>query len=247
MVEKSPLIVKVYFNRRLHEAKEAVSEPPQPKVKLRLTANKTTPELQPKIMLRMGQKVTTESANGVAVDNEALKRQQDHVKAAANGHTAISNGDSSTKLATSPDALMMSKSLTQDHMSQDRVGGIIATTSTATNGIKSETQLRQSPAIPAIVARHNSNTSIEYPQSPHNASTSMPPPIGITPRLPSGSPHPQMHHTSQNNQTCNPLDSRWRLPGRGKYPLALALLFNLHLQMLPMLLFLILPWLHTPA
>ncbi|MCJ1435886.1 hypothetical protein MMC27_005262 [Xylographa pallens] len=206
--------LEAYFNRRLHEAKEAVSEPPQPKVKLRLTANKTTPELQPKIMLRMGPKVTTESTNGVAVDNEALKRQQDHVNAGANGHTAITNGASPTKLATSPDALMISNLVTPDQLSQDRISGVIATTSMATNGIKSETQLRQSPAIPATVARHNSNTSTEYPQSPHNASTSMPPPAGITPRLPSGSPHPHIHHSSQNSQTCNPLDSRWRLPGR---------------------------------
>ncbi|MCJ1380825.1 hypothetical protein MMC17_003934 [Xylographa soralifera] len=206
--------LEAYFNRRLQEAKEAVSEPPQPKVKLRLTANKTTPELQPKIMLRMGSKVATESTNGVAVDNEALKRQQDHVKAGANGHTAITNGGSSTKLATSPDVLNGSKLVTPDQLSQDRTSGTIATASMATNGIKSETQLRQSPAIPATVARHNSNSSTEYPQSPHNVSTSMPPPTSITPRLPSGSPHPQVNHSSQNNQTSNPLDSRWRQPGR---------------------------------
>ncbi|MCJ1290029.1 hypothetical protein MMC34_001564 [Xylographa carneopallida] len=207
--------LEAYFNRRLNEAKESVSEPPQPKVKLRLTANKTTPELQPKIMLRMGPKATTESTNGVAVDNEALKRQQDHVKAGTNGHTAMTNGGvSSTKLAADPDALINSTSVTPNRLSQDRTGGKVATSSMATNGIKSEGQHRPSPTIPATIARHNSNTSTEYPRSPHNASTSMPPPTGITPRLPSGSPHPQIHHISQNNQSYNPLDSRWRLPGK---------------------------------
>ena len=198
-------------------------------------------------MLRMGPKVTTESTNGVSVDNEALKRQQDHVKAGANGHTAITNGVSPTKLATSPDASMFSNLATPDQLSQDRISGAIATVSVATNGIKSETQLRQSPAIPPTAARHNSNTSTEYPQSPYNASTSMPPPTGITPRLPSGSPHPQIHHPSQNSQTCNPLDSRWRLPGKGKAPHTVTYPFHSHSQMLPMLLFPILPWLHTQA
>ncbi|MCJ1405326.1 hypothetical protein MMC11_008553 [Xylographa trunciseda] len=204
--------LEAYFNRRLHEAKEAVSEPPQPKVKLRLTANKTTPELQPKIMLRMGPKATTENTNGVTVDNEALKRQQDHVKAGANGYAAITNGDSSTKLLASPAVPMISKSATPDQLALDRMSGAIAPM--ASNGVKSEGQLRQSPAITATVVRHNSNTSSENPQSPHNASISMPPPSSITPRLPSGSPHPQINHSSQNNQISNPLDSRWRQPGK---------------------------------
>ncbi|MCJ1387426.1 hypothetical protein MMC18_000269 [Xylographa bjoerkii] len=209
--------LEAYFNRRLHEAKEAVSEPPQPKVKLRLTANKTTPEIAPKIMLRIVSKATTENTNGVTVDNEALKRQQDYVKAGANGHVAITNGNSSTKPVTIFDA-PISKSATSDQLSQDRLSGMVVTAPIASNGIKSEAQLRQSPAMPATVIRHNSNTSTETPQSPHTASINMPPPISITPRLPSGSPHPQINH-SQNNPISNPLDSRWRQPGKGKEPL----------------------------
>ena len=229
------LIYKAYFNRRLLEAREAVPEPPQPKVKLRLTAK--TPEPPPKIMLRIGSKATTDNTNGVAVDNEALKRQQDYVKAGANGHIASANGDLSTNPTTNIDTSTASRRITTNQLSNDNINAAIDIAQVTLNGVKSETQLRQSSAIPSTVVRHNSNTSTDTPQSPHAASISMPPPTSITPRLPSGSPHPQVNHSSVNNQISNPLDSRWRQPGRGEDLFyVVAFLMNLHKQMLLMLL-----------
>ena len=59
-----------------------MSEPPQPRVKL--TIGGKSPEPPPKITLKFGNPKPSSSA-GVTVDNEALKRQQELVRAGING------------------------------------------------------------------------------------------------------------------------------------------------------------------
>ncbi|KAG8527080.1 uncharacterized protein KY384_008509 [Bacidia gigantensis] len=71
-----------YFVARVKEAKAVVTEPPQPRVKL--TIGGKSPEPPPKITLKFGSK--SSNASGISVDNEALKRQQELVKAASSTH-----------------------------------------------------------------------------------------------------------------------------------------------------------------
>ena len=71
-----------YFRRRLKEAKKVVNEPPQPRVKL--TIGGKSPEPPPKITLKFGNPKPNHSS-GVSVDTEALKRQQELVRAGVNG------------------------------------------------------------------------------------------------------------------------------------------------------------------
>ena len=210
--------VKAYFNRRMEEAKAAVVEPLQPKVKLRLSAA----EPPPKITLRIGQKSSHENANGVAVDSEALKRQQDLVNAGTSGKTTNVNGDVSKPLIKKPLAIAPQVP-TPNQPAQDRRSGS-APRPESSNGVKNETQQTQSPAT---MLRHGSTASNEATQSPHLAAINMPPPSSLTPRLPSGSPHPQAYHAPNHTHAANPLDSRWRQPGKGKFSFPEASLTDL--------------------
>ena len=63
-----------------------VAEPPQPRVKLRMPAKSPEPS---KITLKFGGQKSS-STPAMSVDSEALKRQQDLVRAGANGHATAS-------------------------------------------------------------------------------------------------------------------------------------------------------------
>ncbi|MCJ1484725.1 hypothetical protein MMC06_004898 [Schaereria dolodes] len=226
-----------YFKRRLEEAKKAVVEPAQPKVKLRLSAK--SPDPTPKITLRFGQKTGIEGNTGVAVDSQALKRQQDLVKAGVNGQSSgLNNGGSSHTGLRNPFGGSSSVAgstvvPTLNQLAQERHGSA-ASSPPATNGIKHETQSEKSPALATVQPRNGSNTSDEVIPSPDLAALTMPPPASITPRLPSNSPHPQMMtmstHPPPIQNLSNPLDSRWRLPGKDASD---ALISNLHIATHP--------------
>ena len=200
-------------------------EPAQPKVKLRLSAK--SPDPTPKITLRFGQKTGIEGNTGVAVDSQALKRQQDLVKAGVNGQSSgLNNGGSSHTGLRNPFGGSSSVAgstvvPTLNQLAQERHGSA-ASSPPATNGIKHETQSEKSPALATVQPRNGSNTSDEVIPSPDLAALTMPPPASITPRLPSNSPHPQMMtmstHPPPIQNLSNPLDSRWRLPGKGNKP-----------------------------
>jgi hypothetical protein len=190
----------------MQEAKAAVVEPSQPKVKLRLSAA----EPPPKITLRIGQKSAHENVNGVSVDSEALKRQQELVKAGTSGNVTTTNGDL-PKLTVKKPLGIASQVSTPNQLSQDRRSGS-AQRPDSSNGVKSEPQQAQ-PA--ATMLRHGSSASNEAMQSPLPATTIMAPPTGLTPHLPSGSPHPQASHVPNHGHATNPLDIRWRQPGKG--------------------------------
>ncbi|PGH10068.1 hypothetical protein GX51_00335 [Blastomyces parvus] len=88
-----------YFRRVLAEARKHVPEPPitmngdtpGPRIKLRMGTTKTPEPAPQKLTLRLPGKVADQSTDmehrqgGVSIDTEALRRQQEHVKASSNG------------------------------------------------------------------------------------------------------------------------------------------------------------------
>ena len=220
-MHKILIFEQAYFNRRMSEAKQVVAEPTQPKVKLRMPINNSAKTSDtPKITLRIGQK-SNGKANGITIDDEALKRQKDLVEGSTNGRTSINISASAGSVAhnSSTGPVPSSSNTTISSVNstvQNRPSDIGPLPAGPINGVKVETQTAKSP-LPALeMARKASNTSSGTTQSPHLAATSMPPPAITTPRLPSGSPHPQAIHTSQIYQPANPLESRWRLPGKSR-------------------------------
>ena len=216
---------KTYCNRRLDEAKKAVSEPPQPKVKLRMSAK--SPEPTPKIKLRFGQKAVPDEVSGIVVENDVPKIEQNLVNVGASPQDVISANGSSSQLplknppGESSSGSVPTPTVSLNQTSQDRRSGSAASPSRP-NGIKHEGGSAQSPDVVTLQLRPSSNASNDATHSPHPAASSMPPPTSVTPRPPSGSPHPQAatpsHHATHNQNPSNPLDSRWRQPGKGSSP-----------------------------
>lgn len=179
-----------YFHRRLVEAKRIVAEPPQPRVKLRMPAKSPEPS---KITLKFGGQKSA-GTPAMSVDNEALKRQQDLVRAGANGH-ATAPGSTSTP--------SLGKPFSERGVS---AGGPV--------GLKAEASYGQSPALNAIQL----NGIAEARQSPGASNIQMHPPMSQSSRLPSSSPHPQTLTNgvgAATNSQPTPFNSRIRQPGKG--------------------------------
>lgn len=208
-----------------------VPEPPQQKVKLKMSAAKSPDPAQPKITLRVGgQKsgpaLTPNAPAGVTVDNAALQRQKDLVKAGANGQaTPAADGVPSRSGSKNPQAAPLSASgsnaIPNPGLSTtDPIrGGSAASPSPSAVGVKSEVQPGQSPALAAVQERRPSNGSNEVSKSPNLAASAMPPPSNATSNLPSGSPHPPTHSStssSTHQSTVSAWDSKWRQPGKGR-------------------------------
>lgn len=213
-----------YFIRRLAEARRAVLEPPQPKVKLRISAR--SPETNPKITLRFGGQKAGGSA-GVSVDSEALKRQQDLVKAGANGQgAAVSDGTPRSgalnPFGGSSSGAGLTKIPSLNTASQESTRSASAERPTSsTNGVKNELPPGQSPALGAVQLNRELSKSSEATHSPNPAVSSMPPPSSVTPRIASNSPHPptaanNLHGWSAQPSTTS-FDSRWRQAGKGEH------------------------------
>lgn len=193
-----------------------VVEPSQPKVKLRLSAK--SPEPAPKITLRFGQK--SNGSTGVAIDSDALKRQQDLVKAGTNGQGAVTTNGTPHPGPRNPFGSSHSGSgaapiPTLHRLSQERARSSSAENpASSMNGVKSE-GTGKSPALSAVQLNRYLD---EARQSPNAAASTMPPPSSVTPRLPSGSPHPQATtmNTHNSNIHAMPFDPRWRQPGKGE-------------------------------
>lgn len=178
---------------------------------------------QPKIMLRVGgQKpssaLTPSISTGITVDSEALERQKHLVRTGANGQGAtIPDGISSRPGSRNPMGQSATGAL---QPSEDKKQGAPAMSrSPSTNGVKTEGQPGQSPALGAVHLRRPSAGSDEAGQSPRAAASAMPPPSSITPRLSSGSPLPQTQYPSNHapqHPTTNVFDSKWRQPGKGR-------------------------------
>ncbi|KAL9121014.1 MAG: hypothetical protein Q9187_002428 [Circinaria calcarea] len=213
---------EAYFNRRLTEAKKVVSEPPQPKLRIKMSAK--SPE--PKIKLRFGQKSAHSEDAVIKVDDSALKRQQELVTAGANGQSITGvNGTPSLPPSRNPFSGTKSSSAsipipTTNTTSQSSGGGSATSPPIIINGVKDEIHVAKAPTpVPAAVkVRRGSDASKEATQSPRLAAVSMPPPASLPASLPTGSPHLQpaasSNHLTHSHTLTNPLDSRWRQPGK---------------------------------
>ncbi|KAL8947698.1 MAG: hypothetical protein Q9222_006052 [Ikaeria aurantiellina] len=148
-ISEAASVLEDYFYRRLEEAKKAVAEPPQPKVKLRMPAKSPEP---PKITLKFGSSKSN-TANGVSIDNEALKRQQDLVNAGMNGQAAARTGSQAT-LGGSHSGTKVNGIPPIPRNSQERTRSGSAE-KPAINGVKSEASLAQSPALAAVHAERS--------------------------------------------------------------------------------------------
>ena len=158
-----------------------------------------------KITLKFGGQKGTGSV-AMSVDNEALKRQQDLVRAGANGHTGSTATWPRNASLDSPNIIGTTRP------SQDRSGS----TEHAMNGLKAEASHGQSPALNAI----QMNGVNEVRRSPSAANLNMPPPLNLSSRLPSGSPHPQslVNGAGPTSHTpATPFNTRFRQPGKGRY------------------------------
>lgn len=166
-----------------------IFEPPQHrKVKLRMPAERE------KLKLRFGAQKSSGSA-GVSVDSESLKRQQEVVRSGANPRE-VSTGvrtpqfgvrnpfgrsPSRSGVAQIPSFHPGSGNETRSAPNEQPVA--------ASNGVKNETIVGQSPALGAVTLNRENNSSNESMRSPNRAFSNMPPPFGTAPRLPSYSPH----------------------------------------------------------
>ncbi|KAL8680353.1 MAG: hypothetical protein Q9186_003474 [Xanthomendoza sp. 1 TL-2023] len=210
-ISKAARSLEEYFCRRLEEAKKAVAEPPQPKVKLRMPAKSPEP---PKITLKFGGPKPS-AAVGVSVDSEALKRQQDLVNAGMNGQASIRSGE---KIQPSgpPNVPVTNGVSPLPSTSPQRTSGNLSEKS-GVNGVKTESSMGQSPALAAVQLSANRIGSLDPRQSPNPSM--MPPPLAsLTPRPPSGSPHPQSytsnHYSSSGYSSTSQYDASRRQPGK---------------------------------
>ena len=176
-------VAQKYFRRRLKEAKKVVNEPPQPRVKL--TMGGKSPEPPPKITLRFGNPKANHSS-GVSVDTEALKRQQDLVRAGVNGQ-GINTAST--------------KPVTTDRPSSGSEHGV------ASNGIKREISQTHSPAPGPGQVNGVANAAMPPPShlNPRVTSGSPMP----QPTMTNGAT-PHVHPISQFNHSFS------RPPGKGR-------------------------------
>lgn len=172
----------------------------------------------PKITLKFGGPKPSNTA-GVSVDNEALRRQQDLVNAGMNGQASIRAGlrvpaGGAQRMAV-PNGLPTLQRASQERTKSD------SSEKPAINGVKTESSIGQSPALAAVQLSADRNGSLDARQSPNPSM--MPPPLAsLTPRPPSGSPHPQSHagnhYSSTGYSSTTHIDSSRRQSGKGKIP-----------------------------
>ncbi|KAL8977934.1 MAG: hypothetical protein Q9205_006366 [Flavoplaca limonia] len=210
-ISEAARVLEDYFYRRLAEAKKVVSEPPPPKVKLRMPAK--TPE-PPKITLKFGTSKPA-GASGVSVDSEALRRQQDLVNAGMNGQASTRAGP--RVQAGGPQILPAANGVhSLPRPSQERTSGSSADRPTV-NGLKTEPSMGQSPGVVAAQLSANRSGSQDARQSP-NPSSMPPPSATLAPRLPSGSPHPYSyatnHYSSSGYSSASQYESSRRQSGK---------------------------------
>ncbi|KAL8992226.1 MAG: hypothetical protein Q9169_007270 [Polycauliona sp. 2 TL-2023] len=204
-------LLEEYFYRRLAEARKVVSEPPPPKVKLRMPAK--TPE-PPKLTLKFGSTKPT-AASGVSVDGEALRRQQDLVNAGMNGQAPVRAG---TRDPTGgPQILPAANGVNSLPRRSEESTSKSSAERPLVNGVKTETSVGRSPALAAVQLSANRSGSLDARQSP--APSLMPPPsIALAPRPPSGSPHPHSyvanHYGSSGYSSASQYESSRRQSGK---------------------------------
>lgn len=176
-------------------------------------------------MLRMGHAATkspgttSETASpvkqsgnaGVAIDTDALQRQQQHVQAGMNGSTDVDAAIASTPGQEFP----------------NRVSHSEASPTRGGTTLKRETSSHKSPSLGAVGASRltpGSSGSDQHARALDDAALMPPPPRSLTPRRVNGnSPHPphagghirNQHPLSASQQPASPFETKWRAPGKG--------------------------------
>ncbi|KAI9731537.1 MAG: hypothetical protein M1834_004657 [Cirrosporium novae-zelandiae] len=219
--------LEAYFQKRVSEAKKFVPDPPAeptPRINLKMGNAKSPEPLKQKIKLWVGQKASPAStpkpsANpDIGVDQEALRRQQELVKAGTNGlatETSSSRPSSRNPFGGSqstPTTMPVPAFRRPSHDSQQNESA-----TSPTDAVKSEAVPNQDPNTTAAQQkRSESQSSQEGKGTSQPADTAvMPPPSTTTPRIPSSSPQPQSQPSNHNvRPTISPFETRFRLPGK---------------------------------
>ncbi|KAK8164438.1 Bromodomain-containing protein [Phyllosticta citrichinensis] len=215
-----------HFKQRLEDAKEKIKEPAKTTLRLNMNAQQQKPS---GIKLRLGGNKSSpappsapdtpvvgrrRATPNVIVDNDALERQKRLVNAGLYEQRPSSSGGQGASTGRSGSAA-----------------------SPAPNGVKSETQPGQSPALETI---RPSSTAPDSRPSTSQPTASMPPPNSATPRPPSVSPYTNGHVPMQQSHSYtggpyhppNGLDNKYRQPGNSA---ADALLPNITINTHPQL------------
>ncbi|KAL2005009.1 hypothetical protein VTN00DRAFT_2859 [Thermoascus crustaceus] len=235
-------VLEDYFKRRVAEARKLVPDSTQtngdggaPRLKLRMGAVKTPEPSSQRLTLKLpGQKPDTVPKEermqpGVTVDGEALRRQQELVRAGSNGQDihARATPPTTRNLRKPPGSPRSSSGKGQMPQEHQRSSSATSLARSSTAAVKSEAQAAPSPGLAAVISREGSQESVKQTGgSPAAASpvlpaagSEMPPPSSATPRPSSGSPWPPSHPVSHPphaypSQNVSPLDSVLRQPGK---------------------------------
>lgn len=169
------------------------------------------------------------------MDSEALKRQQDLVRAGSNGQDYTRNATPSStepgkRSVGSPQSALNKKSTPLAGTSQERQSSVSAAVSTqAMPGVEAVGAGGPSPKIAAAQPvgeslESNKTSGIPEPVTPSvptPAASAMGPPLSVTPKPPGGSPLPAQPQPQTQSQTpapqapaVSPLDCRVRQPGK---------------------------------
>lgn len=221
------------FKELLTNARATVEEPPQPKLKLNMSASAPKPSIKLKLGVRGSPAPTSHSNSpaprdsntpGVIVDNEALRRQQQHVQAGINGDRPPSSDPAAQR------------SSSRNPFGSSRPGSAAApipplaresSGAPLTNGVKNEAVPSPSPNLGAI--RPTSAAPMAPSgQTPHLSASAMPPPA-LAQRISSGSPLPQgppayaqpsqnQYYQSYYAPPTQAVENKYRSPGKSKCP-----------------------------
>jgi len=238
--------VQDYFKRRVAEARKFVPDSTQanedggaPRLKLKMGAAKTPEPSSQRLTLRLpGQKPDTvpreeRGQPGVTVDSEALRRQQELVRAGSNGQDlhARSTPPTTRNLRKPPGSPRSSSGKGQVSQEHQRSSSATSLARSSTAAVKSEAQAVPSPGSAAVISREDSQDSARHTGGspgaaaspiPPAAGSEMPRPPSATPRQSSGSPWPPSNPVSHpvhafSLQNVSPLDSLMRQPGKGTH------------------------------
>ncbi|CAG8956866.1 hypothetical protein HYFRA_00012321 [Hymenoscyphus fraxineus] len=198
--------LQTHFNKLFKEAKQSVQEPPPaPKIKLKV------PEPAPKITLKFGSRGSPAAETTPAPQTNG-----------ANGTPA--NGTRRNPFGASG-APAPAPSLDQLERARSTSGSAQSPTPSNSGVVKNEEVARNSPAVSAAVAnpRASSQTAVSTPGLPV-----MPPPS--TPGVPANNMYSaggyatSFQHQPQYQAPKPVTESRFRLPGKGKFHKSLSLL-----------------------
>lgn len=206
-------ILQIFFNKKLAQAKKYVSEPTQPKLKLKMSV---PAEPTPKITFRMGDKASpADSPAPPGIVNGGSNPDQ-------NGTVPRRNPfGSSQRLANNIPGL--------DQLDQARSlsGSVSSPTPSTSAVVKNEEGPKISPSLPPTTTNYNQSTNAGMTRSssglPTNGS-SMLPPTNATPGFATSS---NITSTVLGSYSSQPLyqatnpnyESKWRQPGKGEWEL----------------------------